>query len=176
MFTADLAGALDRIRAYPLVSAAQIERSWPSTIHIRIAERQPWGTWQQQGVKYTIDRDGVVLGTTIPAPTGSPVIQSSEQGSRIQGDHVDVQAIQATAEIYQELPQQLGTQVAEVAFLAGKGVKVTTTDGRSALFGDSSGIAYKIAAWAAMAKEADREGISYSAIDLRAGNRPVLIP
>jgi hypothetical protein len=35
-------------------------------------------------------------------------------------------------------------------------------------------MAYKLAAWAATAAEADREGINYTSIDLRHGNRPVV--
>ena len=72
------------------------------------------------------------------------------------------------------MPRQLGTTVKEVAFLAGKGVQVTTADGQSALFGDSSSVAYKLSVWAAMAKQAQERGINYTTIDLRFGNRPVM--
>jgi cell division septal protein FtsQ len=82
--------------------------------------------------------------------------------------------VDAAAEIYDRLPRQLGTTVAEVAFTAGQGVKVTTAAGETALLGDSSSIAYKLAAWAAMATEAKKQNITYTTIDLRYGNRPVL--
>ncbi|MCC6381714.1 MAG: FtsQ-type POTRA domain-containing protein [Dehalococcoidia bacterium] len=173
MFEADLAAAQKALFALPLVAAVQIERQWPSTIRIHVEERKAWGTWEQGGVRYTIDRDGVVLGT-VPPPAGSPVIRSSELGSRQQGDRVDYQAVEAAAEIYEQLPRQLGTIVKEVAFLAGKGVQVTTADGQSALFGDSSAIPYKLAVWAAMAQQAQARHISYTTVDLRFGNRPVL--
>lgn len=175
MLTADLAAAEARIEQLPLVKEANIEKRWPRTIHITVVERQPWGVWEQMGVAYTIDRDGVVLGTTIAPPPDAPVIRSSEQGSRIQGDRVDAHAVDAAARIFADLPSALGVEVTEVAFLAGMGVQVTTSDGQVALFGDASGIDYKIAAWAAMADEADRQGIVYRTIDLRFGNRPVLV-
>ena len=79
---------------------------------------------------------------------------SSEAGNRISGDRVDYQAVDAAAEIYEKLPRQLGTTVAEVAFITGKGVQVTTANGQTALFGDSSSIAYKLAVWAALQSEA----------------------
>jgi cell division protein FtsQ len=173
MFTADLAGAQKELYGLPLVSSVNIEREWPNTLKIVVKERQAWGTWEQGGVRYTIDREGVVLGT-IPPPDGSPVIRSSEQGSRLQGDRVDYQAVDAAAEIYERLPRQLGTTVTEVAFVAGKGVQVTTANGETALFGDSSSIAYKLAVWAALSQQARTKGISYTTIDLRYGNRPVL--
>jgi len=173
MFTADLAGAQERLYDLPLVYAVHVERDWPNTITISVEERQAWGTWEQAGVSYTIDRDGVVLGTA-PPPEGSPIIRSSEITTYRQGDRVDYQAVDAAAEIYERLPRQLGTTVAEVSFSSAKGVQVTTTDGQTALFGDSSSIAYKLSVWAAMAQQAQVRGITYTTIDLRFGNRPVL--
>lgn len=173
MFTADLAAAQQSIARMPLVASVHVERSWPNTVKVQVTERQPWGTWQQGGVAYTIDRQGVVLGIG-GADTPAAVIKSSEPGSRVQGDRVDYQAVDSAAEIVAKLPQVLGTTVTEVAFVAGKGVQVTTADGQVAMLGDSSSIAYKLATWAAMAKEARAQRINYTTIDLRFGNRPVL--
>lgn len=173
MFTADLATAQKELYGLPLVASVSIKRDWPNTMRIVIQERKAWGAWEQGGVRYTIDREGVVLGT-IPPPEGSPVVRSSELGSRLQGDRVDYQAVDAAAEIYERLPRQLGTTVTEVAFIAGKGVQVTTASGETALFGDSSAIAYKLAVWAALSQQARARGINYTTIDLRYGNRPVL--
>lgn len=173
MFDADLASAQRALYAQPLVNSVTIERQWPHTIKIVVVERKPWGTWEQSDVRYTIDREGVVLGTS-PAPEGSPVIKSSEPGNRIVGDRVDYQAVDAAAEIYEKLPRQLGTTVKEVAFITGKGVQVTTANDQTALFGDSSSIAYKLSVWAALQSEAQAQRINYTTIDLRYGNRPVL--
>jgi cell division protein FtsQ len=170
IFTADLATARSSSTACPS-SPLNINASGPTRCD-RGEEAGP-GTWEQGGVRYTIDREGVVLGT-LPPPDGSPVIRSSEPGSRLQGDRVDYQAVDAAAEIYERLPRQLGTTVKEVAFVAGKGVQVTTANGEVALFGDSSSIAYKLAVWAALSQQARTRGISYTTVDLRYGNRPVL--
>jgi ribosomal protein S17 len=90
------------------------------------------------------------------------------------GDRVDYQAVDAAAEIYANLPKQLGTRVTEVAFLPGKGVRVTTETGQVGLLGDSSSIPYKLASWAAVERKAADRGIAYNTIDLRFGNRPVV--
>ena len=173
MFTTDLATAQKELYKLPLVNSVRVEREWPHTLKIVVEERKAWGTWEQGSVQYTIDRNGVVLGVG-PAPDGSPSIVSSEPGSRAQGDHVDYQAVDAAAEIYEKLPRQLGTTVRQVSFIAGKGVQVTTTNNQTALLGDSSSIAYKLSVWAAMAQQAQTQKISYTTIDLRYGNRPVL--
>lgn len=174
MFTADLISAQKDLYRLPLVASVKVEREWPSTLKVVIEERRAWGTWEQGGVDYTIDREGVVLGTTTGATEGLPLIRSSEQGSRRPGDRVDYQAVDSAAEIYEKLPRQLGTTVTEVAFVAGKGVQVTTADNQTALFGDSSSIAYKLAVWAALAQQAQAQKINYTIVDLRYGNRPVL--
>lgn len=174
IFTADLAAAQRELHTMPLLSDVRIERSWPDTVVVHVEERQPWGIWEQGGVSYTIDREGVVISTTAVAEPGSPVIVSAEPGSRMLGDRVDYQAVDATAEIYELLPRQLGTTVNEVAFVPGEGVQVTTGSGQIALLGDSSAITYKLAVWAAVSTEAQQEGIAYNVIDLRYGNRPVL--
>lgn len=173
MFTADLATAQKVLYQQPLIHSVHIERHWPAKLRVVIEERKAWGIWEQSGVRYTIDRDGVVLGTVAPA-AGSPVIRSSAPGSLRQGERVDYQAVDAAAEIYERLPRQLGTTVTEVAHLAGKGVLVTTAAGETALLGDSSSIAYKLAVWAALRREAELQGINYTSVDLRYGNRPVL--
>lgn len=175
LLTVDLDEALGRVLALPLVQGAEIERAWPHGVRITVYEREAWGTWQQGGTGYTIDRNGVVLGITIPAPAGGPVIRSSEAGTRLPGDRVDADAVAAAALIYSDLPARMGVTVAEVAFLAGMGVQVQTTDGEVALLGDGSDMEYKLSAWAAMAREADRRGINYRAVDLRFGDRPVLV-
>ena len=173
MFTADLADAQEVLYSLPLVSAVEVERQWPNTVRITIEERRAWGTWVQGGVRYTIDRDGVVLGTE-PPPQGSPQVKTADAATLRVGDRVNYQAVDAAAEIYEKLPRQLGTTVTEIAYVPGKGVQVTTANGQNALLGDSSAIAYKLSVWAALSTEARNKGITYTTIDLRYGNRPVL--
>lgn len=172
MFTADLGEAQRTLYSMPLVERAEIHREWPDGIRITIVERQAWGTWVQDGLAYTIDRDGVVIDT--PAPDGAIVIVSEEAGPVGLGQRVDYQAVDAAAEIFERLPRQLGTTVAEVRFLGMAGVQVTTADGQVGYLGDSGAMSYKLAAWAATAAEAERRGLEYTSIDLRHGNRPVL--
>jgi cell division protein FtsQ len=173
MFDANLVQAQKDLYKLPLVASVKVERAWPNSIKVTLQERQAWGTWQQGGVDYTIDREGVVLALG-SAGQDVPLIRSSEPGSRQQGDRVDYQAVDAAAEIYDKLPRQLGTTVKDVSFEAGMGVRVTTADNQTALFGDSSSISYKLAVWAAMAQQARVQRINYTTVDLRYGNRPVL--
>jgi len=173
MFTIDLARVERDVASLARVASVHVEQQWPDRLIVTIVEREPWGTWEQAGGEYTVDRDGVVLSRQ-PARPELPVIRSFQDFTLQPGDRVDYQAIEAASEIYALLPEALGTQVSEVTYLAGKGVQVTTTSGQTALLGDSSGIPYKLSVWASVAREADERDLVYSTIDLRYGNRPVL--
>ena len=173
MFTVDLGRAEREIATLAWVASVHVEQQWPDRLLVTIVEREAWGTWEQAGGEYTVDRDGVVLSRR-PAGPALPMIRSFQDFTLQPGDRVDYQAVEAASEIYEILPSVLGTEVSEVAYLAGKGVQVTTTSGLTALLGDSSAVAYKLAVWASVAQEAADRGFVYSTIDLRYGNRPVL--
>ncbi len=173
MFTADLNGTAKAIEELPLIASADIERSWPSTVRITVHEREPWGSWEQAGLRYTIDREGFVLGHRAP-PADSTTIVSNESFSLRPGDRVDYHAVDAAAEITSHIQEALGTSAVELTYSPDEGIRVRTADGQTALLGDSSGIAYKLAVWARVAQEATAQDITYSTIDLRFGDRPVL--
>ncbi len=173
MFTADLSGAAVAIMELPLVASVDIERRWPDTVRITVREREPWGSWEQAGLRYTIDREGFVLGHRAP-PAGSTTIVSNESFSLRAGDRVDRHAVEAAAEITSQIEKALGTRAVELTYSPDEGIRVRTADGQTALLGDSSGIAYKLAVWARVAREATAQDIAYSTIDLRFGDRPVL--
>ncbi len=173
MFTADLDGTADAIAALPLVASVEITQEWPGTVHITVREREPWGSWEQAGLRYTIDREGYVLGHGAP-PADSTTIVSNESYSLRAGDRVDYHAVDATAAIKEQIEQALGTRAIEFTYSPGEGIRVRTEDGQTALLGDSSSIAYKLAVWARVAEEALARDITYSTIDLRFGDRPVL--
>ena len=173
MFTVDLDAAARAVADLPLVAAVEIDRVWPGTVRITVREREPWGSWEQAGVRYTIDREGYVLGHRSP-PAGSTTIVSNESYSLRAGDRVDYHAVDAAAEITSQIEKALGTWAVELTYSPGEGIRVRTADGQTALLGDSSGIAYKLAVWARVAEEATARNITYSTIDLRFGDRPVL--
>ena len=173
MFIADLNGTAKAIEELPLIASVDIERSWPSTVRVTVHEREPWGSWEQAGLRYTIDREGFVLGHRAP-PAGSTTIVSNESFSLRPGDRVDYHAVAAAAEITSQIQEALGTRAVELTYSPDEGIRVRTADGQTALLGDSSGITYKLAVWARVAQEATAQDITYSTIDLRFGDRPVL--
>ncbi len=60
-----LGASLDEMRrqleAIPSVKQAAVERTLPSTLHVRIIEREPVALWQHQGKQVLVDDNGVVM-------------------------------------------------------------------------------------------------------------------
>lgn len=173
MLTVSFREAERAIAGIPLVASVEIERKWPDTVRITVREREPWGSWEQAGLRYTIDREGYVLGHGTPPPHSTTIV-SNESFSLQPGDRIDHHAVDAAAAINEQIERALGTRAVELTYSPDEGIRVRTADGQTALLGDSSGIAYKLAVWARVAEEATALNITYSTIDLRFGNRPVL--
>ncbi|MDR2412554.1 MAG: FtsQ-type POTRA domain-containing protein [Holosporales bacterium] len=53
------------LETVPWVRSAIVQRRLPSTIYIRVAERQPVALWQNQHKLYLIDTEGAVLGSEL---------------------------------------------------------------------------------------------------------------
>jgi cell division protein FtsQ len=61
LLTLDLEAAQARIEALPWVKQASLRKLFPDTVEISIAERDPYATWQHDGLVSLIDRDGKVI-------------------------------------------------------------------------------------------------------------------
>lgn len=54
----DPATAKGRLEALPWVRSASVERLFPDTLYVHLAEREPFAIWQQDGKLVLIDRSG----------------------------------------------------------------------------------------------------------------------
>jgi cell division protein FtsQ len=63
ILTVDLREARARIESLDWVDRATVVRALPGTIHVEIAEREPFAVWQSQGVLHVISADGSVIGS-----------------------------------------------------------------------------------------------------------------
>jgi len=61
ILTFDLAAARERLESVGWVRTANIARRLPSTIEVRLEEREPFALWQNKGELRLIDRDGIVI-------------------------------------------------------------------------------------------------------------------
>lgn len=61
ILTFDLTAARERLESVGWVRTANIARRLPSTIEVKLEEREPFALWQNRGELRLIDREGVVI-------------------------------------------------------------------------------------------------------------------
>jgi cell division protein FtsQ len=65
----------DNLEAMPRVLRAEVSRSLPASLHIRIIERQAVALWQHDGRMVPVDSEGKILGADIKGnPQNMPII------------------------------------------------------------------------------------------------------
>jgi cell division protein FtsQ len=72
MLRLDVDAVADRVRGLPPVHAVQVERSWPSTVTIRITERVPLAFAPVRDGVRLVDATGLEFATVAARPPGLP--------------------------------------------------------------------------------------------------------
>jgi len=74
----DVGAVADRVRGLPPVSGVQVERSWPSTVTIRVTERQPLAFAPVAGAAQLVDATGLRFATVPQPPPGLPELTAAD--------------------------------------------------------------------------------------------------
>jgi cell division protein FtsQ len=77
MLRLDVDAVADRVRGLPAVHAVQVERTWPSTVTIRITERVPLAFAPVPGGVRLVDATGLEFATVAAWPPGLPELRAS---------------------------------------------------------------------------------------------------
>jgi cell division protein FtsQ len=85
MLRLDLAAVAARVRALPPVAAAEVQRSWPSTLTIRITERVPVAFALDQAGVQLVDATGLRFATVAAPPPGLPELQAADGAATVAG-------------------------------------------------------------------------------------------
>ena len=171
--------ARDLEGAFPLIADARVERVWPLGARIVVEERQPWAVWEQANRRYVVDQTGYVL-PNAGASRGLPSVIDMREGGQTEpiGERVPADALKAVSYLASFLSATTGLQPRSFRFDNEHGLIVTANDGRTAIFGDSTDLAYKLAVWKALllsAKEQELPLAWVERVDLRYGAHPSLL-
>jgi cell division protein FtsQ len=74
----DIGAVADRVRGLPPVADVRVERSWPSTVTIRITERAPLAFASVGGGAQLVDATGLRFATVPQPPPGLPELQAAD--------------------------------------------------------------------------------------------------
>lgn len=118
------------LEPFPLIQRYAIELIPPDTLTVRIEERLPVLSIEQDGVFVLYDAAGVLLGTA-DAPVGGVPVAS--------GGITDLtsDAFAAAARVLRDMPAELRAQVGSVVASSGQDVTLGLTSGVQVLWGDA---------------------------------------
>lgn len=135
----DAVAVEQRVRALPPVADVEVIRSWPSTLHLEVVERQAVAAHAgTEGVRL-LDATGVAFA---PVPQVPPGMVRIEVDTPLAGDPATTAALAvATA-----LPPDLRELVESVAADPGMAVELRLTDGRTVVWGSTDDAVTKAAA------------------------------
>lgn len=99
LVSVDTGAVTDRVEALPWVATARVERSWPSTVRIRVTEREPVASVQvTEASTAVVDPDGWVLAVEragapdVGAAAEATIVLTGVRGRVAEGEQLDADA------------------------------------------------------------------------------------
>lgn len=160
------------LRADPRVATAQVNRSLPSTLTIRIVERRPAGWLSDPLGQVVVAVDGTVIERPATRPTDVPRIGLSASaqaiGDRLTGPYPSLR-------VAASLAPRILRDVASVRYEAGQ-IAMSLRTGEEVRYGRPSDLGAKNAALARMLEWARQQGVMARYLDVRVPGAPTLLP
>ncbi|MFL0176735.1 cell division protein FtsQ/DivIB [Mycobacterium sp. SMC-13] len=117
----------ERVATIRRVASARVQREYPSTLRITVAERVPVAAKEYPDGPHLFDRDGVDFATE-PPPQGLPYLDADNPGPKDP-------ATLAALEVLLSLRPEVFSQVARVGAPSVAAVTLTLNDGREVIWG-----------------------------------------
>ncbi len=127
--TVNTGAAARRVEGLAPVLSAQVSRSWPDTIVIKVTERTPEVAVPSGGGYQLIDGDGALVRFAARKPAGMPVLTAPTAGLR--GN----KAVRAAVTVLTNLPRKLRSLVVSVSAPAASAVTLRLAGGISVAWG-----------------------------------------
>ncbi len=168
--------AEEQLGALPVIDAAEVSAVFPNGVSIRVQEREPAASLLHQSGFWLLDRKGVVFaGEALPAEN-LPIITGAPAEDIVLGKTLANGARhKALCAFLEALPENPLLEPAELNLENPVDLILYTGDGRKVFLGDRERMVEKLALlWESIPHLPDNG--SGGSLDLRAGDRLVLIP
>lgn len=126
--TGDLA---ERVEALPLVATADVLRSWPDGVEVRVVERQPVAVVAGPAGVTLVDGEGRRLMDAAEAPADLPELTPAT-------DRAGADAVGAAVAVLEQMPPELRAQVATTDARTADSVTLTLRTGQTVVWGGAS--------------------------------------
>ncbi|MCW2781869.1 MAG: FtsQ-type protein [Marmoricola sp.] len=153
-----LSAIQSRVETIPVVKSAEVSRSWPHGISIRITERTPLAVIDQGHGLQALDGAGVLFGSYARRPAGLPLVHSAA------GTKVD--ALSEVAKVVSSLPPNISRKVDYVEVATVDQIELAMKDGKTVTWGSSQDSGEKAEVLAVLLKQ------HATKIDVSAPGRP----
>ncbi len=174
MFTAPIADVDAHLEAIPEISDVKVERRWPQTVRIVVAERVPWGYWQVGDISYVIDLEGVIISKGASIGAAPAIIQTDGDPNLNPGARLDADTVAAAVRLIEAVPESFDSSIIYFEYSRAEGLSIVMDIGYSVVIGDGHDLDYKLSVWQAVEEELGRERLQGQTLDLRFGDKPSL--
>lgn len=131
----DTSAIAQRIEKLPEVASAEVSRSYPATVRIKVIERVPVGYHQDGSVITLVDATDVDIRTVAKIPSGTPRLERSN----------DQAVTDAIANVAGALPHAVAAKTGSISAQTAESITLHLTDGRSVMWGGTDNAADKAA-------------------------------
>ncbi len=161
IFYADPVGIARRLESLPQIARAEVACELPARVRVTVLEREPAAIWQNHGVQYWVDRDGVLFPRL--GELEDPLIIVEQDGpARVAGDRVEARVVEAAGRLAELIP---GVRI--VGYSSAEGLFFDIPQGYRVLTRPERDMETVAAALQALLDKLSREGIAARVLDLR---------
>jgi cell division protein FtsQ len=162
-----------RVRQLPWVRRARVIRRLPDTVRVRVKERRPAMVLSTTRGRWTLDREGRVLGRGAAERT-LPVLGGVRVAHFVPGDVLSDAEVQAVLDVWRSLPRGLRARVAGVFASSLERIALSLDDDVVVRYGAAESMAAKNSVLRAVLARVRAEGRSVGYIDVRVPGSPAI--
>lgn len=165
IFYVDPMAVARRLESLPQVTRAEVVCDLPARVRVKLEERVPLAVWQNHGVQYWVDNEGVLFPRL--GELENPLIIVEQDGpARAAGDRVDARVVQAVGRLAELIP---GVRI--VGYSTSEGLFFDIPQGYRVLTRPEREMESVAAVLQALLERLSREGIAARVLDLRYESR-----
>lgn len=161
------------IETLPWVESAEVDRTLPATVKVRIVERKPELVLSLGAAKWTIDADGNVLATGEAEP-GLPVLAGLQVDQLEPGIQLRTEEAVSALRSYRRLPKVVRRQVAAVFAPTIERISFSLEGGTVIRFGSAEQLQAKNEVLQALFDDLGPDGGGAAYIDVRVPTSPAV--
>jgi hypothetical protein len=161
---------VNRLKLLPPIESASTSLTLPSSVSIRVSERQPAAVWVKEDVPFLVDAEGLVLAAR-PANRELMVVRDTSRRPVGPGSRVDAQVVRSLPGLDRMLNSAFGTQERRYEYAPELGLTVIPTGQPRLLFGTSDDLEWKVGAVQSIVQHLQSTRAGAELIDVRFSDR-----